>query len=80
MKYLQDILQQFKSKCLAMINKNREDFQYTSDEYLSPYQSAKNKFKKGNYKICRTFSYLQNSGSSQLPIDDTRWKNFMRYI
>ena len=30
MKYLHDILQQFKSKCLAMINENCEDFQYTS--------------------------------------------------
>ena len=29
-KYLQDILQQFRSKCLAMINKNCEDFQYNS--------------------------------------------------
>ena len=37
MKYLQDILQQFKSKCLAMINKNHEDFQYTSGDsvYIS---------------------------------------------
>ena len=48
--------------------------------YLSPYQSAKNKFKKGNHKICRTFGYLQNSGSLQLPIDDTRWKTFTRSI
>ena len=29
-KYLQDILQQFESKHLAMINKNHEDFQYNS--------------------------------------------------
>ena len=34
MKYLQDILQHYKSKCLAMINKNHEDFQYTSDDLV----------------------------------------------
>ena len=34
MKYLQDILQQFKSKHLAMINKNHEDFQYTSGDLV----------------------------------------------
>ena len=34
MKYLQDILQQFKSKCLAMKNKNSEDFQYTSGDLV----------------------------------------------
>ena len=34
LKYLKDILQQFKSKCLAMININREDFQYTSGDLV----------------------------------------------
>ena len=34
MKYLQDILQQFKSKHLVMINKNHEDFQYTSGDLV----------------------------------------------
>ena len=34
MKYLQDILQQFRSKCLVMINKNCEDFQYTSGDLV----------------------------------------------
>ena len=44
LKYLQDILQQFKSKCLAMININHKDFQYNSGEfslhYITPYQST----------------------------------------
>ena len=84
MRYLQDVLQQFKSKCLAMINKNCKDFQYTSGDLvyiISPLiQSVKNKFKKGYHKICRTFSCLQNSGSPQLSIDDIRWKNFTRSI
>ena len=34
LKYLQDILQQFKSKCLAMINKDCEDFQYISGDLV----------------------------------------------
>ena len=34
MKYLQDILQQFKSKHLAIINKNCKDFQYTSGDLV----------------------------------------------
>ena len=34
LKYLQDILQQFKSKCLAMINKNCEEFQNTSGDLV----------------------------------------------
>ena len=33
-RYLQDILQQFKSKCLAMINNNCEDFQYNSGDLV----------------------------------------------
>ena len=34
LKYLQDLLQQFKSCQLAMINKNREDFQYNSRDLV----------------------------------------------
>ena len=34
LKYLQNILQQFKSKHLAMINKDCEDFQYTSGDFI----------------------------------------------
>ena len=34
LKYLLDILQQFKSKCLAMINKDQEDFQYNSGDLV----------------------------------------------
>ena len=33
-KYLQDILQQLKCKCLAMINKNCEAFQYNSGDLV----------------------------------------------
>ena len=34
LKYLQDILQQFKSKYLAMINKDHKDFQYNSGDLV----------------------------------------------
>ena len=34
MKYLQEILQQFKHKCLAMINKDHEDFQYNGGDLV----------------------------------------------
>ena len=34
LKYLQITLQQFKSRCLAMINKNCEDFQYNSGDLV----------------------------------------------
>ena len=34
LKYLQNILQQFKSKCLAMINKDCKDFQYNSRDLV----------------------------------------------
>ena len=34
MKYLQDILQQFKSRHLAMINKKCKDFQYNSGDLV----------------------------------------------
>ena len=34
LKYLQDLLQQFKSCCLVMINKNCKDFQYNSGDLV----------------------------------------------
>ena len=34
MKYLQDILQQFKSRHLAVINKNSKEFQYNSGDLV----------------------------------------------
>ena len=34
MRYLQDIMQQFKSKCLAMINNNCKNYQYNSGDLV----------------------------------------------
>ena len=60
--YLQDLLQQFKSKHLAMINKYCEDLQYNSGDLVyiisSTNKSVENKFKKGNHKVCGTLSHL----------------------
>ena len=63
-----------------MINNNPEDFQYNSGDLvyiISPLTSQlRTNSRKVHHKICRTNSYLQNSGSSQLSIDGTRWKKF----
>ena len=67
-----------------MINKNHEDFQYTSGDLvyiISPLTSQlRTTSRKVYYKICRTFGCLQNSGSPQLSIDYIRLKIFTRSI
>ena len=56
MKYLQDILQQFKYKCLAMINKNYEDFQYTSGDLVYIISPLTSQLRTGSRKI--TIKYV----------------------
>ena len=67
-----------------MINNNCKDYQYNSGDLVYIISSLTSQHRtnsrKVTIKICRTISYLQNSGSSQLSINDTRWKNFMRSI
>ena len=78
LKYLWDILQQFESKQLAMINKNGESFQYNSGDLvyiISIEKPVKYSIKESCYEICRSFSHLQNYRSPQLFADDTKWKN-----
>ena len=64
LKHLQKLLLDFKSKHLAMINKNRNFFQYNSRDLhlykFTTHKSNVHSFKKGNDNICRTSSYLQN--------------------
>ena len=59
LKYLPDILQQFKHKCLAMINKDCEDFQYNRGDFvyiISPWTSQlRTASRKVYHKVCRTF-------------------------
>ena len=60
LKYLQDILQQFKTKHLAMINKDCEDFQYNSGDLvyiISPFTSQlRTTLRESYHKIHRSFS------------------------
>ena len=76
LKYLQNMPQNFKMKCVALINKDREYFQYNTGDLvylISPLNTIKNKFQKSGYKICWPFGHLQNCRSSQLLAHDNRW-------
>ena len=63
--YLHKLLQDFWMKRLALINKDRDDFQYNSRDLvyiILPLTSqAKNSIKKSFYQICRSLSRIQNS-------------------
>ena len=67
-----------------MINNNCKDYQYNSGDLvyiISPLTSQlRTNSRKVTIKYVGPLVILQNSGSSQLSIDDTRWKNFMRSI
>ena len=56
-KYLQDVLFNFKSQRLVMINKNGENFQYRGGD-LVYIISVENQFQKNNSEICRLCSNL----------------------
>ena len=56
MKYLQDILQQFKSRCLAMINKNHKDFQYNSRGLVYNISPLTSQLRTGSRKV--TIKYV----------------------
>ena len=62
LKYLQNTLQNFKAKCIALINKDREYFQYNPRRFnlsnLTINYSIKNQFKESFNKVCRTASDL----------------------
>ena len=83
-KYLQDILFNFKSQRLAMINKNRENFQYKGGDLvyiISPLTSQlRTKLMENSSKIYRPSCNLQNCRSPQLFINDIRWKNVKRNL
>ena len=56
LKYLQDILQQFKSKLLAMINKNCKDFQYISGDLVYIISPVTSQLRRNSRKI--TIKYV----------------------
>ena len=77
-KYLQDILFNFRSQRLVIINKNRENLQYEGGDLVTLFQlnkSVKNLLPEDSSKICRPCSNLENSRPSQLFIGDIRWNN-----
>ena len=55
-KYLRNILQQFKSKHLAMINKNCEDFQYNSGDLVYIISPMKSQLRTSSRKV--TIKYI----------------------
>ena len=61
LEYLHKLLQDFQMKRLALINKDREDFQYNSLHHFAPNKSVKDSIEKGFYQICRPLSSIQNS-------------------
>ena len=64
LQYLQNMLQNFKMKHLALINKDREYFQYNSGDLvylISPLTTQlRTSSRKVAVKICSTFGHLQN--------------------
>ena len=73
LQYIHKLLQDFRSKRYAVINKNRNFFQCNSGDLVYIISSVKDFIQKGSYKISRSFSSLQNYRSSQLFINDIRW-------
>ena len=62
LEYLHKLLQEFRMKRLALLNKDTDDFQYNicglSLHNFAPNKSAKDSIKKGFYQIHRSFSNL----------------------
>ena len=55
LKYLQDTLQQFKSKCLAMINKNHTDFQYNSGDLVYIISHLTSQLRTNSRKVAKKY-------------------------
>ena len=74
--YMQKPLQNFKMKQLALLNKDREYFQYNSGYLvyiISPLTSQmRTSSRKVWCQLCRTLGSIQNCRSTQLPTHDNR--------
>ena len=81
-KYLQNLLFNFRLWRLAMINKDRENFQYRGGDLVYIISPLTSQLRTNSQKITVKYvgpsSNLQDSGPSQLSIDDTRWNNIER--
>ena len=77
LKYLNNILLNFKSKRLAMINKDRAFFWYNSGDLVYIISLLTSQLHTASWKITikygRSSSYLQNQRPTQLSIDDIGW-------
>ena len=62
LEYLHKLLQEFQMKRLALLNKDRDDFQYNSGDLvyiiITSNKSAKDSIKKGFNQILRSISSL----------------------
>ena len=72
-KYLQNLLFNFKSWRLAMINKDRENFQYRGGDLVYIVFPLSNQLRTNSWKVA-----LKYCGPSQLFVDDIRWNNIER--
>ena len=57
MRYLQDILQHFKSKCLAMIKNNCKDYQYNSGDVVYIVSPLTSQLRTNSRKV--TIKYVE---------------------
>ena len=82
--YLQNLLQNFRMKHLALINQDREYFQYNSGGLVYLISSLttllRTAFRKIAIKYVGTLGNLQNCRSTQLFTDDYRRKITVRFI
>ena len=76
LKCLQNMLQNFKIKCVGLINKDRDYFQYNTGDLvyliLPLTTQLRTSSRKSGYKICWPFGQLKNCRSSQLLAHDNR--------
>ena len=83
-KYLQDILFNFKSQRLAMINKDRENFQYKGGDLVYIISPLTSQLRTNSWKIAIKYVgpvvIYKKSGSPQLFINDIKWNNIKRNI
>ena len=83
LQYLHKLLQDFRMKRLALINKDRDFLQYNSRDLvyiISPLTSQLRTASRKVTKICRPISGIKNYKSAQLPTDDFGWKIYERTI
>ena len=74
--HLQSMLQNFKMKCLALLNKHREYFQCNSGDLVYLISPLTTQLRTSSRKVAinYNFSGIQNCRPTQLLAHDNRWK------